>query len=267
MARCTGSNDGNHPETERMRLKRSLPLHLRLFLPLFALTLLLWSCTEQQILGTMDAMKNGGAAPLSNAEVISGLKEALTTGTQRSVNIASVVDGFNANTAIRIPFPQEAIKVKNTLLDIGLKKPVEDFELTLNRAAEEAAKEAVPVFVDAITSMTIADGFAILKGGENAATNYLKEKTTAALMAKFRPKVEAATQKVALTNYWKPLADAYNMATILTGGKAVEPDLNGYVTQKAADGLFLLLANEEKKIRQDPLARTTDLLRRVFAQQ
>ena len=232
-----------------------------------ALVALFSSCTEQQILGTMDAMKNGGTVPLTNDEVISGLKEALRTGTERSVSIGSVVDGFNKNAAIRIPFPAEAIKVKNTLLDIGLKKPVEDLELTLNRAAEEAAKEAVPVFVDAITSMSIADGFAILKGGENAATNYLKEKTTAALLAKFRPKVEAATQKVALTNYWKPVADAYNVATILTGGKAIEPDLNGYVTQKAADGLFLLLANEEKKIRHDPLARTTDLLKRVFAQQ
>jgi len=121
--------------------------------------------------------------------------------------------------------------------------------------------------VDAITSMSIADGFAILKGGENAATNYLKEKTTAALIAKFRPTVEAATQKVALTSYWKPVADAYNTASILTGAKAVDPDLNAYVTQKAADGLFTLLANEEKKIRQDPLARTTELLRKVFAQQ
>lgn len=234
---------------------------------LLALPLLLFSCTEQQVLGTMDAMKNAGTVPLSNGEVVSGLKEALRLGTERSVTLSSALDGFNKNATIRIPFPQEAIKVKNTLMDIGLKKPVEDFELTLNRAAEEAAKEAVPVFVDAITSMSIADGFAILKGGENAATNYLKEKTTTALLAKFRPKVEAATQKVALTNYWKPMADAYNMATILTGGKAIEPDLNGYVTQKAADGLFLLLANEEKKIRQDPLARTTDLLRRVFAQQ
>ncbi len=240
---------------------------MKKFLYLVPFLALMTSCTEQQILGTMDAMKNGGATPLTNGEVISGLKEALSTGAQRSVNVASVVDGFNKNAALRIPFPAEAIKVKNTLLDIGLKKPVEDFELTLNRAAEEAAKEAVPVFVDAITSMTIADGFAILKGGENAATNFLKEKTTAALIAKFRPKVESATQKVALTNYWKPLADAYNLATILTGGKAIEPDLNGYVTQKAADGLFLLLANEEKKIRQDPLARTTDLLKRVFAQQ
>lgn len=233
-------------------------------LPVVALSV---SCTEQQVLGTMDAMKNAGTTPLSNGEVISGLKEALRVGTERSVSIGSALDGFNKNATIRIPFPQEAIKVKNTLMDIGLKKPVEDFELTLNRAAEEAAREAVPVFVDAITGMSISDGFAILKGGENAATNYLKEKTTAALLAKFRPKVEAATQKVALTNYWKPLADAYNTATLLTGGKAVDPDLNGYVTQKAADGLFVLLANEEKKIRQDPLARTTDLLKRVFAQQ
>lgn len=221
-------------------------------------------CTEQQILGTMDAMKNGGAAPLSNGEVVSGLKEALRVGTERSVSLASAVNGFNGNALIRVPFPEDAIKVRNTLMDLGLKKPVEDFELTLNRAAEAAAKEAVPVFVEAITSMSIADGFAILRGGENAATNYLKEKTTAALLAKFRPVVEKATRQVALTQYWKPVADAYNTATLLTGGKAVEPDLDAYVTRKAADGLFVLLANEEKKIRQDPLARTTDLLRRVF---
>lgn len=240
---------------------------MKKFLYLLPLAVSIASCSEQQVLGTMDVLKNAGNTPLSNEEVVSGLKEALRVGTERSVSIGSAVDGFNKNSAIRIPFPPEAIKVKNTLTDIGLTKPVEDFELTLNRAAEEAAKEAVPVFVDAITSMSIADGFAILKGGDNAATDYLKEKTTASLLAKFRPKVEAATRKVALTNYWKPVADAYNTATILTGGKAVDPDLNGYVTQKAADGLFLLLADEEKKIRQDPLARTTDLLKRVFAQQ
>lgn len=245
-------------------------MNLRSALPTAGLVLLaavLGGCTEQQILGTMDAMKNGGAAPLSNGEVVSGLKEALRVGTERSVSLASAVNGFNGNTLIRVPFPEDAIKVRNTLMDLGLKKPVEDFELTLNRAAEAAAKEAVPVFVEAITSMSIADGFAILRGGENAATNYLKEKTTAALLAKFRPVVEKATRQVALTQYWKPVADAYNTATLLTGGKAVEPDLDAYVTRKAADGLFVLLANEEKKIRQDPLARTTDLLRRVFGAQ
>mgnify|MGYP003388543959 CR=1 FL=1 len=135
------------------------------------------------------------------------------------------------------------------------------------RAAESAAKEAVPIFVEAITSMTIADGFAILNGGEHAATNYLKEKTTAALLQRFRPVVEQATQKVALTSYWKPVADAYNTTTLFTGKKAVEPDLNAYVTNKAADGLFLLLADEEKRIRQDPLARTTAILQRVFGVQ
>lgn len=245
-------------------------MNLRSALPAAGLALLAalcGGCTEQQILGTMDAMKNGGAAPLSNGEVVSGLKEALRVGTERSVSLASAVNGFNGNALIRVPFPEDAIKVRNTLMDLGLKKPVEDFELTLNRAAEAAAKEAVPVFVEAITSMSIADGFAILRGGENAATNYLKEKTTAALLAKFRPVVEKATRQVALTQYWKPVADAYNTATLLTGGKAVEPDLDAYVTRKAADGLFVLLANEEKKIRQDPLARTTDLLRRVFGAQ
>ena len=236
-------------------------------LPAALLIIGLSACEGQQVLGTLEAIQNAGATTLSNDEVVSGLKEALRTGTERSVSIGSALDGFNKNNLIRSPFPQDAIKVKNTLMDLGLKKPVEDFEVTLNRAAEEAAKQAVPVFVDAITSMSIADGFAILKGGENAATNYLKEKTTAALIAKFRPTVEAATQKVALTSYWKPVADAYNTASILTGAKAVDPDLNAYVTQKAADGLFTLLANEEKKIRQDPLARTTELLRKVFAQQ
>lgn len=250
MARSTGTND-----EVGLNMKRTLLI----------LSLLFTGCTEQQIMGTMDAMRNG--SPLSNDEVVNGLKEALRIGSERSVSVASVVDGFNKNAAIRIPFPPEAIKVRNTLLDIGMKKPVEDFEVTLNRAAEEAAKEAVPVFVDAITSMSISDGFTILKGGENAATTYLKDKTTAALLTRFRPKVEAATRKVALANYWKPLATAYNTTTVLTGSKAVDPDLDGYVTQKAVDGLFYLLASEEKKIRQDPLARSTELLKKVFAQQ
>jgi hypothetical protein len=144
---------------------------------------------------------------------------------------------------------------------------VEDFERTLNKAAEQAAKEAVPVFVDAITSMSIQDGFNLLRGGENAATDFLREKTSDALRAKFAPVVATATQQVALTSYWTPVANAYNTASILTGGKAVDPDLNAYVTAKAMDGLFLLLAEEEKRIRLDPAARATALLQKVFAQQ
>jgi len=226
------------------------------------LSVALISCSPQDMQSVLSSFPSG--TPLNNEEVISGLKEALRIGTERSVDKASVTDGFWNNARLRIPFPPEAIKVKNTLSDIGLDKPINDFELTLNRAAEVATKEAIPVFVDAITSMSIQDGFNLLNGGEHAATNFLREKTSAALRAKFTPKVEQATAQVALTSYWQPLASAYNAATLLTGGKAVDPDLNAYVTDKAIDGLFILLADEEKKIRQDPVARTTALLQKVF---
>lgn len=226
---------------------------------------LLLSCSPQDMQNVLNSFPS--SAPLSNDEVVSGLKEALRLGAERSVEKASVVEGFWNDARIRIPFPQEAIKVKNTLVDLGIKKPVEDFERTLNKAAEQAAKEAVPVFVDAITSMSIQDGFNLLRGGENAATEFLREKTSETLRAKFAPVVASATQQVALTSYWTPVANAYNTASILTGGKAVDPDLNAYVTTKAMDGLFLLLAEEEKRIRQDPAARATALLQRVFAQQ
>jgi hypothetical protein len=208
----------------------------------------------------------GDKGSLSNEEVISGLKEALNKGTERSVSLASVTDGFWKNDRLRIPFPPEAEKMKTTLNNIGMNKQVNEFEMTMNRAAEEAVKEAVPVFTAAITGMSIGDGFAILKGSDNAATSYLKDKTTGELTGKFRPIVERATEKVALTSYWTPLANAYNKSSFLTGGKAVDPDLNAYVTQKAIDGLFILIADEEARIRKDPLSRTTELLKKVFGQ-
>lgn len=206
----------------------------------------------------------GSKAPLSNEEVIAGLKEALGKGAEQSVLKGSALDGFWKNDRIRIPFPAEAEKMKGTLTSIGMAKQVEEFELTMNRAAEEAAKEALPILRDAVTGMSVGDGFAILKGGDNAATNYLREKTTAQLTERFRPIVERATQKVALTSYWTPLAKGYNKAGMLTGQKAVDPDLDAYVTQKAIQGLFVLIAEEEARIRKDPLARTSDLLQRVF---
>ena len=227
--------------------------------------IMLLGCSPQDMQNVLNSLPDSTA--LSNEEVVSGLKEALRLGTERSVQKASVVDGFWNDVRIRIPFPPEAIKVKNTLLDLGIKKPVDDLEHTLNKAAEEAAKEAVPVFVDAIMNMSIQDGLNLLRGGENAATNFLREKTSTALRTKFTPVVEKATQQVALTSYWSPVANTYNTATLLTGGQAVDPDLNAYVTTKAIDGLFILLADEEKKIRQDPAARATALLQKVFAQQ
>jgi hypothetical protein len=239
--------------------------HIRtLLLPALSLALLLPACTPQEMQAILGG---GGTAGLTNEEVVNGLKEALRVGAERSVEKAGAAEGFWSDGRIRIPFPQDAIAVRNTLLDLGFSKPVEDFERTLNQAAELATREAVPVFTEAITGMSIGDGFRILRGGENAATDYLREKTSATLMARFTPVVDQATAQVDLTRHWNSLATAYNTASLFTGTKAVEPDLNTYVAQRAMDGLFLLLAQEEKKIREDPLARTTALLQRVFAAQ
>lgn len=227
--------------------------------------LFLIACSPQDMKNILGGIPTSGG--LSNDDVVAGLKEALRVGTERSVEKAGATDGFWNNAIIRIPFPQEAVAVRNTLMDLGLDKPVESFERTLNLAAEQAAKEAVPVFVEAITSMSIQDGFNILRGGDNAATDYLRERTSDVLRSRFRPVVEKATSQVALTDHWRPVANAYNTASIITGARAVEPDLNAYVTDRTIEGLFLLIAMEEQKIRQDPMARTTALLQKVFAAQ
>lgn len=201
---------------------------------------------------------------LTNGEVISGLKEALNVGIKNSVNLTSITDGFLKNNDIRLPFPEDAMKVKEKALDLGLDGQVAKFEETLNRAAEEACKEALPIFKSAIMGMSISDGFSILNGGEGAATNFLKDKTTAALTDAFRPKVDAAISKVKLTDYWNPIISKYNTAMTYTGGEQLNPDLNAYVTQRAIDGLFHMVKKEENKIRLDPLARVTDILQKVF---
>lgn len=204
------------------------------------------------------------APALTNGEVISGLKEALTVGITNSVNLTSVTDGFLKNMEIRLPFPEDAIKVKEKALDWGLDSQVEKFEETLNRAAEEACKEALPIFKDAILNMSISDGFAILNGGNGAATRYLKDNTTSALKTAFRPKVEAAIATVKLTDYWNPIITKYNSAMNFTGGEKLNPDLNEYVLDRAVSGLFHMVEKEEDKIRVDPLARVSDLLQKVF---
>ena len=140
----------------------------------------------------------------------------------------------------------------------------EKFETTLNRAAEEATKEALPIFKSAIVGMSIQDAFGILKGGDGAATTYLKGATSSALKDAFRPKVEAAIAKVKLTEYWNPIITKYNSAMTLTGGEKLNPDLNEYVTNKAIEGLFIMVAKEENKIRLDPIARVSDILKKVF---
>ncbi|MFM1915908.1 MAG: hypothetical protein RLZZ531_1577 [Bacteroidota bacterium] len=213
-------------------------------------------------------VNNSTGAPtvpkLSNEEVISGLKEALNVGIKNAVNLTSITDGFLKNESIRLPFPPDALKARQKAIDLGMTAQVEKFETTLNRAAEEASKEALPIFMDAITNMSIQDGFAILNGGEGAASNFLKEQTTAKLSAAFSPKVTEAISKVKLTEYWSPIMTKYNAAMTLTGGEKINPDLNAYVTQKAIEGLFKMVALEENKIRKDPAARVSDLLAKVF---
>lgn len=204
-----------------------------------------------------------GKRPLTNQEVIRGLKEALIIGTNNSTKRASRVNGYYKNPRIFIPFPPKARKIKNTVVKLGMKKQVDKFVMTLNRAAEEAAKEAAPIFLNAIKQMTIQDGFEILNGPNNAATEYLRRKTERPLYGKFQPIVKKTINKVGVTRYWSPIITRYNQLPMTEN---INPHLDQYVTNRALMGLFKLIAGEERKIRKDPAARVTDLLKRVFGQ-
>lgn len=225
-------------------------------------TLLLFGCAEMtSVLEDVNNAANSGPAPLSNSEVIRGLKEALSVGTNNSTSLTSKLDGFYKNPEIFIPFPPEAIKVKEKVEALGMKKQVDEFVMTMNRSAETASKEAAPIFLNAIKSMSIADGFAILKGNDNAATLFLKDKTSGQLKVKFNPIVKNAISQVKVTNYWNPIITTYNKIPFI---EKQNPDLEDYITTKAMDGLFIMIEKEEKKIRKDPMARVTDILKKVF---
>jgi hypothetical protein len=198
---------------------------------------------------------------LTNDEVISGLKEALQVGAENSGKKLSALDGFFKDAAIKILMPEEAKKVEKTLRNLGMGKQVDNAILSMNRAAEDAAKDAVPIFINAIKQMSIQDAFGILKGGDFAATNYLKDKTTSALIDAFRPVIENSLKKVDATKYWNTVFTTYNKFS----SDKVNPDLAAYVTEKALTGIFYQVGQEEQKIRKDPLARTSDILKKVFA--
>ena len=227
-----------------------------------SIALILFGCAEMtSVLEEVNNVANSGSAPLTNTEVISGLREALTVGTNNSTALTSKLDGFYKNPEIFIPFPPEVVKVKEKVEALGMKKQVDEFVMTMNRAAETASKEATPIFVNAVKEMTIADGFAILRGNDNAATMYLKEKTSGQLIVKFNPVVKNAIKKVHVTKYWNPVITTYNKIPFID---KQNPNLDDYITTKAMDGLFIMIEKEEKKIRKDPLARVTDILKRVF---
>jgi len=201
---------------------------------------------------------------ISAEEVAKGLIEALQVGAKNSAEKASKTDGFYKNAEIFIPFPSDAIKVKNALEKTGMKKPVVEFELSMNRAAEEASKKALPILIDAIKGISFTDAMSILNGSKSAATSYLKEKTSSKLQIAFKPIVKEAISKVQVTKYWENVAKAYNKVNVLAGGKKINPDLEAYITDKAVEGLFKLIAKEEEQIRTNPTARVTDLLKKIF---
>ena len=238
---------------------------MKLLVCLFIISLFSCSIIEDAATTILSPTNNSPSKiDLTNEEVISGLKEALNVGIKNAVNLSSVTDGFLKNDVIRLPFPPDAIKVREKAINFGLSKQVTTFEETLNRAAEEATKKALPIFVDAIKNMSVSDGFLILKGGDGAATKFLKSQTSNQLVIAFAPVVKEATTKVQLTAYWNPIITRYNSAMTLSGGQKLDPDLDAYITQKAIDGLFYLVETEENKIRKDPLARVSDILVKVF---
>lgn len=228
-----------------------------LFLVIISSFILNGCDTAKNILGSI----NNGT--LTNDEVVAGLKQALEFGTDTAAMKLSVLNGFFGDAAVKILMPPEAQKVEKTLRDAGFGSVVDKAVLSMNRAAEDATKSVGNIFLDAIKQMTIQDAFGILRGGNLAATNYLKDKTTAALTASFSPIISQSLQKVDATKYWKDVFSVYNRFS----SKPVNTDLTAYVTQKALDGLFYHIGLEEQKIRTDPAARITDLLKKVFASQ
>ena len=202
-----------------------------------------------------------GYESLTEDDIIQGLKEALRVGTQNGIHVLSRENGFYGNTILRIPFPPEAKIVEEKLRALGLNKLVDDFILTMNRGAERAVNKAAPIFIEAITSMTITDARNILYGQENAATEYFRNKTSSQLITAFKPDVKTTLDQVQVTSYWDEVTTTYNNIPFT---RDVETDLPQYVTEKAVDGLFMKIEEEEKRIREDPGARVSEILKKVF---
>ncbi len=214
---------------------------------------------------SLDDLLRGAGLPsspaLTEARIAQGLKEALRVGTERAVGLTGRADGYFGNARIRIPMPDDLETLERTLRRVGLGAQVDRFVVSMNRAAEQAAPRAKRIFWDAVTQMTIADARRILDGPDAAATDYFRGKTTAPLTAAFRPIVDRALGQVGVTRQYQALVAQYNRIP-LARPQAV--DLDDYVTARALAGLFLVLGEEERKIRTDPAARTTEILRDVF---
>ena len=231
-------------------------------LPTLALIVALaCSCTTQQMNEFLGSVSSGA---LTDADVSAGLKQALVKGISTGADQASQPDGYLKNPRIQIPFPEDIQRVEKALRGVGLDQVVDRFVVSLNRAAEDAAVQAKPIFIDAVKSLTFQDVWEILRGPDDAATQYLRRTTSDQLYTTFKPVIGESLVKVDATRYYGDVVDRYNRLPLV---KKVNADLADYATNKAIDGLFVLIKQEEARIREDPVARTTELLRRVFAAQ
>lgn len=202
-----------------------------------------------------------GLADLSNKDTVAGMKEALTKGSQAAVEMLAKQDGFLENDRVRIRLPESLHKVEGLMRGLGMGKYADELVTTMNRAAETAVAEARPLLVNAVKNMSVQDAKGILTGGEDAATQYFRRSTSAGLTSKFLPIVKKATQKVKLADKYDEFAGKGAKLGLIDQKDA---DLNNYVTQKALDGLFLMIAEEEKKIRKDPVGSASSIISKVF---
>jgi hypothetical protein len=218
----------------------------------------------QSLLNNLKKKVTGSSSgsSLSSDDIVNGLKQALTLGAQKSADKLSAADGFFKDAVVKILLPPQAQNVEKTLRNLGMGQLVDNAILSMNRAAEDASKSAAPIFVNAIKGMSVQDGLGILRGADTAATGYLRKSTSPQLTTAFHPVIDSSLQKTGATKYWKDVFETYNK--LPTTFKKVNPDLSGYVTQKAMDGIFYYVAQEEKQIRKDPAAQVTDLLKKVF---
>jgi hypothetical protein len=216
----------------------------------------------QQVATTAsDAVGGSTAYVPSTSEMAEGLKNALSVGTENSINLLSKENGFINDNTVKIPFPQDIIKVKEKLDKAGLSDLTDKFVSEMNKGASQAVKEALPIFKQAITDMTFEDAKNILLGEKNAATTYFKNKTSTKLYDAFKPKVSVVLEKYGINTAYTTMMDAYNKIPLVT---KMNTDLPDYVTKKAMDGLFLKVTLEEAKIRDNISSRVNDVLKKIF---
>jgi hypothetical protein len=243
-------------------------MNIRILIPILSI-FFVFSVGSQVNAGFQDwlketAKKLGGEEGLSEDEIVNGLKQALEVGTGNAVSTVSQTDGYFKNPKIKIPLPENVMKVEKLLRATGFGNQVDEFELSMNRAAERAAPEAKSIFWDAVRQMSFTDARQILDGPDDAATQYFQDKTSGRLQEIFKPITHQAMSEVGVTSYYQSIDD--KIKTIPFADR-MSLDLDQYVTDKALKGLFVMLAEEEKRIRRDPAARVTNLLKKVFASQ